>query len=201
MKALGIIGTAGRGRDGDRLTPTHFERMTNLSRYIFDKCAKVAPLGLTSGGAAWADHCAVALVLSGHVPFDQFWLFLPAAFDLRTKRFAETSQRFCPGRTSNYYHDRFSRVIGRNSLAEIAQIIEDGRAHVTVDPKGFLSRNTLVAKRANRALLAFTFSLSCDSWSVSKYGNNESADEAGLSDPGTANTWNKAVCRKYHACL
>lgn len=166
---LGIVGTAGRGPDGEMLKVGYFTSMLKVSRYattlLGAKC-------VVSGGAAYADHIAVVLFNSGHV--SHLKLHLPAKWN--GQKFAEGSDKFDPGRTSNWYHRQFSAARGVDSLAEIAEAINKG-CEVTVGP-GFKDRNTSIANDAE-TLLAFTF------------GNGPN-----LKDGGTKDTMDKFQLRK-----
>ena len=70
--AIAVIGSAGRGDDARKFCPGLFEEMVKrVSRTIKQLSGTIKPLRqkirLVSGGAAWADHVAVALFLEGAV--------------------------------------------------------------------------------------------------------------------------------------
>jgi hypothetical protein len=163
---LGIIGTAGRGLDWKKLTPTMYEQMLNITeKFIVSN----NPATVVSGGAAWADHLAVTLYLKDVVA--DLTLYLPHSFDMKVHEYLDDSvidDRYHVGRVSNWYHKRFSDKIKHDSLDEIFKAIEKG-AKVEVG-NGFFDRNALIAKVSTH-LIAFTF------------GNKET-----LKDGGTANT-------------
>lgn len=169
---LGIIGTAGRGPDGDafRANPRLWRSMQAVAQIVV---TVLKPDRLVSGGAAMADHLAVQLYLDGSVP--DLTLHLPAEWT--GHGFKETSSRFDPGRTSNWYHSLFQRDMGVDSLAEIQRAIEKG-ATIQTGAGGFKERNTDIAREAD-AMLAFTF-----------------GQGAVPKDGGTADTWAKYLDRR-----
>lgn len=150
MSTLGIIGTAGRGPDGDRLkaNPGYWRTMQAVAQIV---CTITQPTGLVSGSAAYADHLAVQLYLDDLVPA----LTLHMPVEWTGHGFKETGGRFDAGRTSNYYHSLFSAAMGIDSLAEIQRAIECG-AVVHCGAGGFKERNTEIAREAD-VMLAFTF--------------------------------------------
>lgn len=163
---LAIIGTAGRGDDAVKLANSSYYRMMKI---IAETLVTVLDVkGLVSGGAAFSDHIAVQLFLERRV--SQLTLHLPAGW--LGHGFKETSSKFDTGRTSNWYHAKFSEVIGVNTLQEIQLAIERG-ATVKTGAGGFKERNTDIAKEAD-SLLAFTF-----------------GSGAVLKEGGTKDTWNK----------
>lgn len=188
---LGIIGTAGRGSDGEALkaNPRLWRSMVAVSQIV---TTILKPDRVVSGGAALSDHLAVLLYLDGSVP--NLTLHLPAEWT--GHGFKETSSRYDTGRTSNWYHSLFSEQRGANSLIEIQAAIEKG-ADVKTGAGGFKERNTDIALDAS-TMLAFTFG----------YGPS-------LKDGGTADTWGKFLARRkgyeeaslphglsaYHYCL
>ena len=87
---------------------------------------------LVSGGAAWADHCAVTVGLELSIPTH---LFLPEY---------ERDQEIVL-----YYHKAFSREMGRDTASERALCTSQCHG-------GFKDRNTLVANCAN-TFIAMTF--------------------------------------------
>lgn len=171
---LGIIGTAGRGPDGEAFknNPAYWRMMKVIAQIVV---AVLQPDRLVSGGAAFSDHLAVQLFLEEDVP--NLTLHLPAEWS--GHGFKETSSKFDTGRTSNWYHSLFSRDVGIDSLGEIQRAIEKG-ASIRTGAGGFKERNSDIAKEAD-VLLAFTF------------GNG-----AELKDGGTKNTWDKFLARRPH---
>lgn len=175
MVTIAIIGTAGR----DKLAPYTkelFDKMVNAAKYILRNLTDITVI---SGGAAWADHIAVRLYLEGYV--SKLILHLPCAWS--ETQYLDTGNydwRTNPGKTSNYYHSKFSTIIGFDSLDEISQAIKKGaeiHAH-----KGYHARNTSVANCDY--MIAFT-------WSPTD----------SPADGGTLDTWNKCTAQKYHISL
>lgn len=162
-RTIAIIGTAGRSQ-----VPT-LQEWNNMLR---DAESKVKPNDtLISGGAAFADHVAVKLFLEGKVK--GLKLRLPAKIE--NNRFV--GKYGTAGGTANYYHDKFSKVIGTDTITEIQQAIDKG-AEVTYETelsnKAMFIRNEKVANESD-SMIAYT------------YGeDNEPADG------GTKDTWNKA---------
>lgn len=162
-KTIAIIGTAGRSQ-----VPT-LEEWNNMIR---DAKSRVNPNDtLISGGAAFADHVAVKLFLEGKVK--GLKLRLPAKIE--NNRFI--GKYGTAGGTANYYHDKFSKIIGTNTIAEIQQAIDKG-AEVTYETelsnKAMFIRNEKVANESD-SMIAYTYG-----------GDSEPADG------GTKDTWNKA---------
>jgi hypothetical protein len=190
---LAVIGSAAR----DEAEPV------SLALYdkMFERLAwYVERWGIThavSGGAAFADHLAVRAYLSGLVK--DLTLYLPAYFQ-NGAYLPNPRIQFNPGKTSNNFHDRFSKKTGVQSLAEIAMAIEKGaNIHVI---EGFHNRNCEVASHCDY-LLAFTFG----SRTVTEIKGDDPAfndhRKAGLKDGGTEHTfketWN--VHAKAHESL
>lgn len=142
----GVIGTAGRSNQNllsedlywsmvDRV----YETLSNLQSCGGDD------IELVSGGAAWADHVAVTLFNQGKV--EALTLHFPCSFN---GRFDDSKT----GRTANYYHERFSKTVGRDSFRSLESALQKG-AHFTVSD-GFRARNLLVGQVPN--LIAQTWS-------------------------------------------
>ena len=174
---IGIIGTAGR------------DKSINMTRALWDWMVADAKdkmegnqhVHLISGGAAWADHIAVALFLQNIV--EHLTLHLPAPF---TGRFV--GPQMSAGNAANYYHDRFSKVIGEDSLAQIAEAATKPNCHGTFEPAAIgyaamFARNQKVATGCD-ALLAYTFGT----------GDNPA-------DGGTRNTWDHCTGKRIHVSL
>lgn len=190
MKSLAIIGTAGRRDDADRLSRGHFDAMTDVAYGVIQETGATH---LVSGGAAWADHVAVRLVLEGAIPADHLTLFLPAALGVD----GFTASR--DGQTANYYHRKFSAAARIDSIAELNEVRRRG-ATLIVNPAGFFARNAQVASSAD-ALLAFTFGEG-PAWKARRFGQGTSADEAGLKNGGTAHTFSRSrAATKIHVPL
>lgn len=150
---VAVIGTAGRRGSGP-MTAATFEWMVEQAgealRREWD--LELADVRLVSGGAAWADHVAVALFLDGRVA--GLILHLPAA--LTPTGFVDTGTgdwRTNPGRSANTYHRAFTAALGRDTLAELRTAVERGAAAKV--HKGFHARNRAVARADH--LLAFTW--------------------------------------------
>jgi len=152
--SFAIVGTAGRKDDGNKLSATHFKAMCEMAEGLIKilKERNYAPTVLVSGGAAWADHVAVKLFLSGVVP--KLRLFLPCKFengayvDNGIQDFKQN-----PGSVANKYHNEFKTKTKITSLSDITIAISKGaEVHVA---NGFWARNGLVAK--SDILLAMTF--------------------------------------------
>ncbi len=193
---LGVIGTAGRQDDADRMTLPLYDRMF---QNLIEMIERWTPEVLVSGGAAWADHLAVRAYLEGTLP--ALVLFLPAEFDTERRCFKPNpSVQFNPGQTLNNYHRAFARKTGIDSLGEIADAIKKG-AIIAVYP-GFHRRNSEVAGLSNY-LVSYTFGSHSSVElrpSDPAFGN---ATKAGLKDGGTAHTfgecWNAEI--KAHISL
>ncbi len=156
---VGIIGTAGRKEDADKLAPNGlemFQMMCETADSIIMDMLKLrhADTHLISGGAAWADAVAPRLFKEGCC--GALTLALPCEFDLKKHRFVDDGSvdwRKNPGGTSNYYHRLFREKTSINGLEEIAGAIEHN-ATVIVG-KGLFDRNNIVAQAD--AMIAFTF--------------------------------------------
>lgn len=204
MRYMAIIGTAGRKTDQDLLKGDSYQRMVEASIKLMTHC-KIDPqqLTLVSGGAAWADHIVVTLALMGVVSYDRVIIHLPAELT-EGGYVGENEWTSKVANTANYYHKLFSRKVGISSISELIKIRDLG-AQMIVDPGGFKSRNTKVANAVSNdgLLLAYTFGNGLTDqppWTIRGFESSVSPDEAGLKDGGTADTWSKAKCSKYH-CL
>lgn len=148
MARIALIGTAGRDKSYP-LTRELWDAMTG------DVGVWVNPEDvLISGGAAWADHLAVHAWLQGWCAGLE--LYLPAP--LEGGRFAGPFKS--AGSTANYYHQRFSGVIGEDTLAQVAHAIEKGAVTqfepVAPGVGAMFVRNKKVAQAA-QAVVAYTF--------------------------------------------
>ena len=180
---IGIIGTAGRKEDSDKLSAALYQKMKlETLKLIMPYTNK--EITFVSGGAAVADHLAVHFFNT--LPHTKLSLHLPAPFDQHAKQFVEEKGKmFNPGNIANYYHRKFQKWSGINSLGEIALAIEEG-ATVLVTP-GFKQRNSKVAA-GSEVLIALTF-----------------GEGALLKDGGTADTFGKFLAKQsgisHHICL
>jgi hypothetical protein len=153
---LGIIGTAGRGQDGQKLTLAHWRMMCCVVQTV---ATTLGAKELVSGGSAWSDHVAVALFLDSEV--DKLTLHLPCDF-IDVKMPSDQSEgprmHFDPssqcGRRLNELHDQFRGITKLNPFDNL-RIAFDCHAEKRVDG-GFHARNTYIAQESD-ALLAFTF--------------------------------------------
>ncbi|ACS44098.1 hypothetical protein [Methylorubrum extorquens] len=176
---LAVIGTAGRGTDADRLSAELYDAM--YARTL-DAMRTWGIRSLVSGGAAWADHLAVRAFLEGEA--DALRLFLPARFE--RGRFGGTAPNDV-ARTANRYHDAFSRMLGIDTLGQVAKAIDRGAAASV--HAGFKTRNIEVAYEATH-MLAFTFGAGRGPVAMTEADEGfASAFEAGLKDGGTAHCW------------
>lgn len=174
---VAIIGTAGRDKNVP-LTSSLWDAM------LADARARVTQQDtLVSGGAAWADHLAVALFLEGRVK--ALTLHLPAPLD---EVGFLGDERNSAGSAANYYHGLFQRITGVNGLTDIHAAIKKG-AVITAEPAAtgygaMFTRNKKVAAGAN-AVLAYTF-----------------GDGDAPKDGGTQDTWNQCnASSKVHVPL
>jgi len=166
MKTLGIIGTAGRGYDGAKMSKSTWDSMTFVCEELIKR---TKPDGLVSGGAAWSDHLAVQLYLQ-HKDSLKLKLFLPVKFNSIFNE-SEIITPYNCGIVLNHYHRLFGKAIGIDTLKEIQSVLDDKIE--CVSGKGFHGRNSQIAQ-ASDDILAFTF------------GNGEN-----LKDGGTKDTWDK----------
>lgn len=185
---LAIIGTAGRGRDGARLTPDLWAALQadaawRVGRLLRDRDLGARDLVLVSGGAAGADHLAVRLWRAGAA--GGLELHLPAR--LNAQGYARDDPT---GRSMNQLHWRFRKRSGCDGLAELAAAVRDG-ASVRV-AAGRPARNAAVAARA-QAVLAYTFGGTAVV--NARPGDPGFAEPAvaGVAEPGTAATWARAA--------
>lgn len=178
MYKVAIIGTAGRGEDSVKMTPTIFQGMvTKVREVLSEKGLKTEDVMLVSGGAPWADHVAVRLYLQG----DHGGLTLHLPAELEEKGFRQNRNYSDPGRTLNYYHQQFTAKIGSSSIDELNQAREKGA--VLTQHNSFSMRNAWVAADAD-FLIAFTWA-------------NGSLPKPG----GTRQTWDRTHRPKVHIPL
>ena len=174
MNRIAIIGTAGR----DKSIPM----TAQLWAWMVADAMNRVPKGshIVSGGAAWADHLAVALYINGHA--EDLTLHLPAPF--RNGRFDGPTSSSASA--ANYYHGLFSRVIGEDTLHQLVLVTEGGATgtHEPAAPGygGMFARNARVAQCEQ--MLAYTFG---------------SGDRP--ADGGTAHTWDRCQGQRTHIPL
>lgn len=149
---IGIIGTAGRKEDAEKLNLQKFQQMkAAVLSIIAPHTSK--PITFVSGGAAVADHIAVQLFLA--LPNTKLRLHLPAEYDVAQHKYVEEpGKMFAPGNIANYYHKQFWKRCQQASQDELCRAISRG-AQVTATP-GFKQRNTRVASEAD-LMIALTF--------------------------------------------
>lgn len=167
-RVLAVIGTAGRDKTKVMDKPLWLTLCDDVLARLKEGDT------LVSGGAAWADHLAVYAFL--HSRCNGLRLYLPAPLVQLVNgwRFQGIGPRSSGG-AANYYHDRFSRAIGEDTLAQIADAQKLG-AEVNPESasagfKSMFARNRKIAQACN-AVLAYTFN---------------SGDEP--ADGGTLDTW------------
>lgn len=205
--SLAIIGTAGRKEDKARLSYQHYDRMVQAAvKLILHVNIDHNNVKVFSGGAAWADHVAVTLALLGAISYENLTLFLPATLDERCGYVGSTERAEKTASTANYYHQIFSKVTGKNSINDLINVGLKG-SHLIPGNGSFHARNSDVAKAVSPdgALLAYTFGNDDQPqqsiWTIRKFDGSVKADEAGLKDGGTADTWNKCFGTKFHCRL
>ena len=168
---IAVIGTAGR----DKSKP-----MTRKTwDWMLDQAYSLCPTDATlvSGGAAWADHIAVQLYLSGHV--SSLILHLPAK--LNDRGFIGPYRSSASA--ANYYHQQFSQAIGVNCIQQLIDCCTSENCTGSVQPPspGFsamFARNKLVVADLDPitdGMLAFTFG------------------SGSVADGGTKHTWDMFV--------
>ena len=180
---VAIIGTAGRGEDGHRMTESLFDLMVTRARMLIrQELHSSSVINLISGGAAWADHVAVALFFNEEEA--NLTLHIPCGWDHAKMQFVDKGTddwRTNPGRTMNKYHRQFSTKTRHNSLRDIHLALQVGACAKTYS--GFHRRNTEVAKAD--VLIAF-------GWGTGGYPVTS----------GTADTWKKCkASKKIHVNL
>lgn len=178
MIRLAIVGTAGRNPlDKKKLSKTHMEFMTDNVRCYIEHVLETTPnnIILVSGGSAWADHIAVQLYLTGE--FGGLELYLPSRFDPKQKKYINTHE----GRTLNQLHSECKEKTGMDVFEELTRVVSRKATKIVIQ-RGFLPRNTLIAKNCDH-LLAFTFSPDIpviggtfDTWTKTKHQNRTNID-------------------------
>lgn len=97
---------------------------------------------VVSGGSIWCDHIAVTLFLNGNVK--ELTLHLPDKWSFEKREFMGTTSS---GRTLNTIHKQFSKILGRNTLHEIDQVLNSGAVYTS--SSHFFERNTLIAQSSD----------------------------------------------------
>lgn len=179
MEQIAIIGTAGR----DKSKPMTLALWLWLIRDIRQRIPQGANVRLKSGGAAWIDHLAVSLLITGWV--DHLDLHFPAPFDRQRCLFVGPDNSSASA--ANYYHRLFSNVIQRDTLAQINEALYHPHTRFTqenemVGYRGMYARNTKVAQVDK--MFAYTF------------GEGDVP-----ADGGTKHTWDLCQGEKTHISL
>lgn len=174
-RSVAIIGTAGRDK-AMPMTKELWAQMVDHARLSVRQTDT-----LVSGGAAWADHLAVAMFLEGRV--NALTLHLPAP--MNASLFAGPDKSAASA--ANYYHSMFKKNTGVDGGKQILEAISLG-AKVTYQPQApgyaaMFSRNALVAKGSD-SVIAYTFG---------------TGDEP--ADGGTKNTWDQMKGDRVHVPL
>lgn len=148
-RVIAVIGTAGRDKH-IQMSPRHWDFMCST---LADELKPGDTL--VSGGAAWADH--VAVWACGTELVTNLTLHLPAPFvNGEFKGEYGTSGNAC-----NYYHEKFSRVMGFDSRDHLRQALLHNTVAFTTqrESSGYgamFARNKLVAEQCTH-MVAFTF--------------------------------------------
>ena len=155
---VALIGTAGKGADGHRITLSLYQKMVAAAdEWLSARHPERSEVILVSGGAAVSDHIAIVLYLQGlrsGDPFGGLELHLPA--DFVNSAFVERGAKGDAGRASNHHHRIFSTRLygnGNHSRRQI-QLAKDRGAVVKVH-NGFEVGNLETGKVDT--LLAFTW--------------------------------------------
>ena len=192
---IAIVGTAFRKQDAKYLTKELYFKMVRdaktqvgiyclrTSEYLhlegdnvgqLDISVTKQPVELVSGGAAGADHIAVSLYLMNVA--DSLTLHLPCGWNHDERYFHGSVAN-----TANYYHQQFSKKLGKDPLQTLDELITTmpaGFSHKCHN--GFKARNLEVGKAD--VLLAYTFG---------------TGDKPG--SPGTLHTWDNSPAQlKVH---
>lgn len=136
---VAIIGTS--GRYGKPLTALIYQQMVRKAYEIITDTWRLNPdqVTLVSGGSSWADHVALDLSLQ----CAQLELHLPCEFN---DKFIDNGQVYSnPGQLLNKCHAQFTKVLGRNTLQELATAKSQPTTTIHVWP-GFYARNDQVAQ-------------------------------------------------------
>ncbi|RUP48371.1 hypothetical protein BC936DRAFT_144662 [Jimgerdemannia flammicorona] len=182
---VAIVGTAGGGADGPKMTKSIFDAMLAKAESLIERQLKLEweQVTLISGGAAWSDHVAVQLFLLHDC---HLTLFIPCDWDHKTRQFVDNGEpnwRVNPGRCANRYHVMFKLATGYEPLNDIQAAVYIG-ATIDASHHGFHARNNAIAQNSD-VLIAF-------SWGT---GNSPA-------DGGTSFTWKQCRAqRKIHVSL
>lgn len=167
-KTVAIIGTAGRGDDGKKMTTELYFKMAQYAQHVIQEKWGLdsRDVHLVSGGSAWADSIAVYLFVErsqtdngreAGPPFGGITLYLPCAFNRSTHTFADNGNsdwKSNPGRTLNRYHREMEAKTGIPSLQAMGTLWAFG-GKLDETSRGFAARNRKVAQ--SDYVLAFTW--------------------------------------------
>ncbi len=181
---ISIVGTSGRGNIINNLTKDLFNKMViytdnHISNYLKENNLDWKNVELISGGAAWSDHIAVK-IYKNHLT-SSLNIYIPCKWNNDKKQYEDNGKdwRINPGKSSNNYHNKFSKKMEYNTLKELDEL----KSCFNDDYFGFHKRDSIVAKCD--IMIAFTFS-------------NSSEPESG----GTKFTWSKCkTSLKYHISI
>lgn len=151
MVKLAIIGVSGRKKEQiSLLSKEHMLwMMDNVYFYIvYVMKRKFKNVTLVSGGSAWSDHIAIKLFLTGK--FKGLELYLPATFNLETKRYGDSHE----GKILNLVHSKCQEKTNYGIFDEIASVINHKNTKIILC-NGFFDRNSLIAKNSDY-LIAFS---------------------------------------------
>ncbi len=193
MKSMlvGVIGTAGRSKKPhEAITPAVW---ASMKAHWFSVLASFGDekVMIRSGGAAVADHLAVEAWKAGLVEASQVELHIPTYFRVGEKRYADDGRidfMGNPGGTLNYYHRKASRLLGFDSLEDLAAIIQAGA----------VVRDSYHLARGNR-LFARNLGIGRDLDQLQAYTWHHGTEPEG---GGTAHCWsNSNAIIKRHTSL
>lgn len=202
--SFAVIGTAGRREDKIYLTQAHYSRMVNATYKLINHLnINRETTKFYSGGAAWADHLLITLSLQGILNPENITIYLPSHFSDQGHFVNDKEEIGFIEKTTQHYHRLFKDVTGVDGIKDLVKIRSLGAVFISGN-SNFHARNSLVAKAVSPdgVLLAFTFGQ--DNyiqvpWSMREFTSDIMAQEAGLKDGGTADTWNKCKAKaKWH---
>jgi hypothetical protein len=184
---VSVVGSAGRDpAEDERISKDLFHEMKIMTIKIIQKHIQsdLKTIKLVSGGAALADHVAVSLFIENQ-GFEGLTLHLPTKWESNLMRYYDSGEkdfRSNPGRTANKFHEKFSKLIGIQSLEEVEKArLLGAQFHIW---NGFHARNTKVAK--------------CDLMIAFTWSKTDIPPHSG----GTIDTWNKSDAKmKVHIPL
>lgn len=180
MFYIGFIGTAGRGTQYKLFNKENYSFLVDYIHSYFNSAGNTKEIKLFSGGAAFMDHIAVKLFLTGE--YGGLELFLPSEFDTKINKYKDFIKT---GSRSNELHDLMKFQVEFDSLKEIGDAIKKGaKVHQYDD---FFKRNNALALYANTNN-AIVYALT--------FGSGNEPE-----DGGTEYTWKRLKCTKIHIPL